>query len=300
MTGEETSFSRTPLYEALYSDRYARQQAIASIEDLTRRRLIVYEANLWSSRASLSEEDIQPFADLLVHLKPKENVDLLLQSPGGDIDAAEKIVYMCREIAGGFRVIVPEYAKSAATLMALASDEVVMGLASELGPIDAQLSGPGPGGAVFQTSAQSFIDEFERIKKEVNDTGNLSPAYFPLLEGLNLGFIGMCRNLMERSRRFAEKWLKTYMLLGQDDKAEKLAAELCDVKKWLSHGVVIDANQATELGIRVKKLTQNDDLWKKIWYLHCCYGVLFRRTSVSKIYESTTVSLPFGQFPTGS
>ncbi|MDI6775982.1 MAG: ATP-dependent Clp protease proteolytic subunit [Syntrophales bacterium] len=293
MSNKETDFPRTPLYRALQSDRYARQEAISSIEELTERQLIVYEANLWSNRSSLGEEDIQPFGDLLVRLSPKQNVDLLLQSPGGDIDAAEKIVYMCREIAGEFRVIVPEYAKSAATLIALASDEVIMGLASELGPIDAQLTGPGPGGAVFQTSAQSFIDELDRIKEEVDRTGNLSPAYFPLLEGLNLGFIRMCRNLMERSQKFAEKWLKKYMLKDDPVAAERLAAELCNVKKWLSHGVVIDADEAARLGVKVKKLKQDDDLWKQIWYLHCCYGVLFRKTPVAKIYESTTVSLPF-------
>lgn len=293
MSNKKTDFPRTPLYRALQSDRYARQEAISSVEELTGRQLIVYEANLWSNTSSLGEEDIQPFGDLLAPLSPKQNVDLLLQSPGGDIDAAEKIVYMCREIAGEFRVIVPEYAKSAATLIALASDEVVMGLASELGPIDAQLTGPGPGGAVFQTSAQSFIDEFNRIKEEVDKTGSLSPAYFPLLEGLNLGFIRMCRNLMERSRKFAEKWLKNHMLKDNPVGAEKLASELCDVEKWLSHGVVIDADEAVRLGIKVKKLKQDDDLWKLIWYLHCCYGVLFRRTPVVKIYESTTVSLPF-------
>jgi len=293
MSNKETDFARTPLYRALRSDRYARQETISSIERFTGRQLIVYEANLWSNRSSLGEEDIQPFGDLLARLSPKQNVDLLLQSPGGDIDAAEKIVYMCREIAGEFRVIVPEYAKSAATLIALASDEVIMGLASELGPIDAQLTGPGPSGAVFQTSAQSFIDEFDRIKEEVDKTGNLSPAYFPLLEGLNLGFIRMCRNLMERSQRFAEKWLKKYMLKDDPVAAEKLAADLCNVKEWLSHGVVIDADEAAKRGVNVKKLRQDDNLWEQIWYLHCCYGVLFRQTSIAKIYESRTVSLPF-------
>lgn len=168
-----------------------------------------------------------------------------------------------------------------------------MGLASEIGPIDAQLAGPGPGGATFQTSAQAFIDEFDRIKKEVDDTGKLSPAYSPLLEGINLGFIRMCRNLMDRSQKFAEKWLKKYMLKDNPEAAEALAADLCNVKKWLSHGVVIDADQATLLGVNVNKLSQDDDLWKQIWYLHCCYGVLFRRTPISKIYESTTVSLSF-------
>ncbi len=290
---KEADFSRTPLYEAIRSDRYARQKTISSIEEITKRQLIVYEANIWSKRSGLGEEDIQPFGDLLTNVSSKQNIDLILHSPGGDIDAAEKIIYMCREIGGGFRVIVPEYAKSAATLIALASDEVVMGLTSELGPIDAQLFGPGPGGGVFQTSAQSFIDEFDDIKEKVNETGNLSPVYFPLLSELNLGFIRMCRNLMARSQKFAEKWLKKYMLKDNPTAAKKLAADLCNVKKWLSHGVVINAEEAKEMGIKIMKLERDDDLWKMIWYLHCCYGVLFRRSQIVKIFESTTVSLPF-------
>ncbi len=293
MENQESLFPQTPMFRALQSDRYARQAAIEDFQSHTKRKLIVYEANLWSDRSPIGEDDIQPFADLLIRLSPGQDLDLLLHSPGGDIDAAEKIVYMCREVASGFRVIVPEYAKSAATLIALASDEVVMGLTSELGPIDAQLTGPGPGGARFQTSAQSFIDEFDRMKQEVQDTGTLSPAYYPLLDGLNLGFMGMCRNLMARSKKFAQKWLEKHMLKDQLDKAAELAADLCNVKKWLGHGVVIDANEAASLGIKVKKLNQDDPLWARVWYLHCCYGVLFRRTSICKIFESEIVSLPF-------
>lgn len=263
---------------------------------MTGHKLIVYEVNLASNRSSLGGEDVQPFADFFSGI-PKESqqkVDLLLHSPGGDIDAAEKIVYMCRQAASQFRVIVPEYAKSAATLIALASDEIIMGVTSELGPIDPQLTGPGPSGGLFQTSAQYFLTEFERVKEEVGRTGTLSPAYFPLLEGLNLGFLGMCRSLIERSRQFAEKWLKQYMLKGNPTKAKKVAKELSDAEKWLSHGRVIDADEAkNKLKINVRKLTQDDELWQYIWYLHCCYGVLFRKTGISKIYESETVSLPF-------
>lgn len=284
---------RTPLYEAFYSDRYSRQEAIRDIQAVTGRSLLVYEANVWSSGSSMTEEDIQPFADLLYRVEKGSKVDLLLQSGGGNIDAAEKIVYMCRELAGEFRVLVPEYAKSAATLIALASDQVLMGLPSELGPIDAQLTGPGPGGAKFTTSAQSFLDEFEQIKKEVEQTGHLSPAYFPLLDGVNLGFIRMCRNLTERSKVFAEKWLKGYMLAEDPNKAEEVAASLCDAQRWLSHGRVIDAREAAKLGVKVKALEQHDDLWKRVWKLHCAYGVLFRKAGCLKVFESASVSLTF-------
>ncbi len=288
------SFPQTPMYRALQSDRYARQEIIKNIQTKTGRKLIVYEANIGSPYSGIIQGDIQLFEDLFAHLPPKQNIDLLLQSPGGDADAAEKIVYICRQSASGFRVIIPEYAKSAATLIALASDEVVMGFTSELGPIDTQISGPGPGGAPFQTSAQSFIDEFERIKEEVKETKELSAAYYPILDGFNLGFLGMCRNAVERSKKFAEKWLKEYMLKGDGKKAAEIAAELSDVKKWLSHGIVIDADEAEKLGIKVYKLGRDDDLWKCIWYLHCCYGMLFMKTNVVKIFESETVSLPVG------
>lgn len=293
MENEERLFPQTPMFRAIQSDRYARQAAIRDLQARTKRKLIVYEANLWSDRPGIGSEDIQPFADLLDDVSPGEDLDLLLHSPGGELAAAEKIVSMCRGIAGGFRVIVPEYAKSAATLIVLASDEVLMGLTSELGPIDAQLSGPGPGGARFQTSAQSFIDEFERIKSEVRETGNLSPAYYPLLDGLNLGFMGMCRNLMSRTTMFAQKWLEKHMLKDNPEKAAELAAELSNVKKWLGHGVVIDADEAMRLGMKVRKLSQKDPLWTRIWYLHCCYGALFRRSPICKLFESEIVSLPF-------
>jgi len=289
----DADFTQTPLYRALHSDRYARQAAISAIEEKTERTLIIYEANLRSDHSSLEEEDIQPFGDLLARIDQGAKIDLLLHSPGGNIEAAEKIIYMCRKVASEFRLVVPEYAKSAATLIALASDAVIMGLTSELGPIDAQITGPGPGGALFQTSAQSFIDKFEMIKKEVDETQVLSPVYFPLLESLNLGFLQMCQTLMERSEQFAAKWLKKHMLKDDHSKAEALAKDLCDVKKWLSHGVVIDAEEARNLGVNVIELTQDDALWKMIWYLHCCYGVLFTQQPVVKIFESATVSLPF-------
>ena len=283
---------RSPLFEAQNSDRYARQGLIKEIQEETGRKLLVYAM---TSRASISDEDIQPFCDLLAPLKGGENVDLILHSGGGSADAAEKILYMCRQTAAQFRVIVPELAKSAATLIALGSDEVIMGLASELGPIDAQVTGPGPGGARFQTSAQSFLDEFDRIKAEVaaSDDGVLSPAYYPLLEGLNIGFMRMCRKLMKRSRNFAEKWLKKHMCDGDEKKAKKITADFCDVEKWVTHGEVIDADEAAIIGVNVKKLDQHDQLWEKLWYLHCCYGVLFRTTSIVTIFESDTVSLQY-------
>ena len=95
---KKADFKKTPLYRALRSDRYSRQELIISIEKITNRALIIYEANLWRPGSSLGEDDIQPFGDLLCRLSEKENVDLLIHSPGGDIDATEKIIEMYQNL----------------------------------------------------------------------------------------------------------------------------------------------------------------------------------------------------------
>ena len=108
---------------------------IRDIGAVTQRQLLVYWAN---QSGPIDKRDVYGFGDLLQG-RSGADIDLLLQSPGGDIDIAEKLVYLCRARAKAFRMIVPESAKSAATLIALAGDVIVMSDTSELGPIDPQV-----------------------------------------------------------------------------------------------------------------------------------------------------------------
>ena len=66
-------------------------------------------------------------------------IDLWLESPGGDAHVSYKIALLLRSYTPKLRVIVPDYAKSAATLLSLAADEIYMARAAELGPLDAQI-----------------------------------------------------------------------------------------------------------------------------------------------------------------
>lgn len=67
-------------------------------------------------------------------------LDLILHSPGGTAEAAESIVAYLRKRFSELRVIVPVAAMSAATMMAMAADRIVMGQHSQVGPIDPQLT----------------------------------------------------------------------------------------------------------------------------------------------------------------
>jgi len=66
-------------------------------------------------------------------------IDLVLESAGGSAHAAYKLMLLLRSYASRVRVVVPDYAKSAATLMVLGADEIFMSPYAELGPLDAQI-----------------------------------------------------------------------------------------------------------------------------------------------------------------
>ena len=109
------------------------------------------------ARGSLTPSDIPVLGDLLRSLGDVETLNLLIHSPGGDGTVVEKFVSLCRAQCKRFRVIIPNEAKSAATLIALGADQIVMGPPSELGPIDAQI--PVIANGLYRLiSAQSFID----------------------------------------------------------------------------------------------------------------------------------------------
>ncbi len=197
----------------------------------------------------------------------------MLQTPGGDIDQAERIVLLCRKRAGSggeFRVVVPDSAKSAGTLIALASDAIVMGEPSELGPIDPQVFITTMNGESLNRPAHSFLDGLQSIAKEVEENGGqLSPAYFPLLDKFDPALIDFCNKAIARSKKFATDFLSKYMLKDDPEKAAQIAEQLSSAEAYLSHGAVIDADAAKDLGLNVEYLGPSDDLWRAYWRLYC-------------------------------
>ncbi|MFZ7134459.1 MAG: SDH family Clp fold serine proteinase [Eubacteriales bacterium] len=284
---------QTPLYYSTQKERYSRQQQIKDIQEHTGRELIVYIANISHPYSGIDQSDVLAINDLL-HDKNGKDLDLLLQSPGGDIDVAEKLIYMCRNNCKSFRVIVAESAKSAATLIALSADSIIMSDTSELGPIDPQVMFPTSTGQAVYRPAQSFLDGLKAIQEETkNNDGNLSPVYFPLLQQLDPALIDYCKKAVLRSKKFATKWLLESQCKGNKRKAQNIARKLADTKRYLSHGTVIDHKEAlNDLGLCIDYLKPDDELWQRIWRLYCCYEVDLRDSRLIKIFESDTVSIP--------
>jgi ribosomal protein L18 len=50
------------------------------------------------------------------------------------------------------------------------------------------------------------------------------------------------------------------MCAGDEAKANRIADRLCDVKEYLSHGAVIAAEEARDMGLNVEVLEPESDL----------------------------------------
>jgi len=272
-----------------------RKPIINSIEKKLKAKLIVYTASMVHPLAQIMMHDVHPFEDLLRSVAGAKKGYLMINSPGGNANAAEKLLTMCRErFTEEFNVIVPDYAKSAATMLALGSDKILMGYLAELGPIDPQLVKgplPMPGETI---PARSFIDGLELIRKKVRDEGDPVEMYYPMMAQIRPEIVARCESAIEGSQKYAEKWLKKHMLKSNPKQAKLVAEWLSTGEKYKSHGKMIDFEEAKNvLKLNVEKIDPNSDIWTDIWELYCRsfqFLQVGQRSGAAKLFESESVS----------
>ena len=267
-----------------------RQRLIKNLQDELHGTLLVYTANPGHPFGLIMRQDVLPFEDLL-RTSDSDVGYLMITSPGGDPNAAEKLLFMCRErFKMAFYTIIPDYAKSAATMVALGGDKILMGYLAELGPVDPQLQltqTPGP-----SVPARSFIDGLENIRSKIKDDGDPVQMYYPMLQQIKPELIATCQSAIEDSKAFVEKWLKRYMLKNNPEQAGKVAQWLSEGKKYRSHGKVIDYSEAKKvLKLNVEKLDPSSNMWGIIWELYVRSIHALQQTNGVKLFESANVSV---------
>jgi ClpP class serine protease len=108
-----------------------------------------------SAQISISEEfGVETAINEIKSRTDVKKLLLLLNSPGGLVQSSYKVARALRQSFDGIIVFVPHLAVSGGTLVALAGNEIVMGMMSQLGPLDVQ---------VGDKSTQSVIRGFENV-----------------------------------------------------------------------------------------------------------------------------------------
>ncbi len=277
-----------------------RRKLLSEIEKITKRNALNYSASaLGLSGEVMWTLDIVNLTRVMARSEGLKGVDLILNSPGGQPEVAEKIVTTLRHFYDDdLRVIVPEFAKSAGTIVCLGADAILMGYCSELGPIDPQMLAKDQQGNDVFRSAHAIIesvDSYVRKAHKAIDAEEPFAAFVRLLDfHPDLAFVEECRLAQKLSQEIATRWLKAKMLKGDHKKAQAAAEALSRADKLFSHGRAIDYRHAKdELGLNVEYLPPDHPLWKKVWELHIrCHLSHFKDRQV-KIIESRQTTMAF-------
>lgn len=288
---ELRSYDKTPTYSAINWQRYVRQALIREIESDHEAAgapatLICYVAQL---RAQVERTDILGFVDLLHNVPDGRSIDLLLQTPGGDLDAAEKIINVLRKKVGdgAFRVIVPDYAKSVGTLMALAADTIVMSDCSELGPIDPQVVVSDANGKPVNQSVLLYLRAFQKAKKELEDDPE-NPVAQLTFERFDPLTVQKYEAIKRRTQDLAENQLKP-----RGTNYTAIVAELMNIDQFPSHSQMIGCERAQQIGLNISYMSMGDPLWRKYWSLYCHLRMAIAEQPGQRLFESSYVSLPW-------
>lgn len=271
-----------------------RRDILKKISALTSRPLILYAVEMFNQgkinasplgnqAITINLSDKNGFSEALRNIEG-DSIDIILHSPGGSPDATESIVDMLRSKFKSVRFIVPSIAKSAATMMCMSGDEIILGDNAELGPTDPQMVINNK-----QSPAHGIIEQFNNAKNELAKNNKALSAWIPILQQYGPSLLAQCDAAIKLSNKLVRAWLKKYMFKGDARatyKAEKVSKFLSD-KKHLSHGRMINAEQLREKGVKIKRAREeSNELGDLIEDLRMSLEVTFTNTGAIKIFEN--------------
>lgn len=279
--------------------RQARIELIKSIQQKRDSKVFVFY-----SHDTLDAQHAEIFFELLQEIGKQKRLDLFLLSPGGFADQAFNMSRWCRQYADQFNVIIPYYAKSAATLLSLGADMLLMGPSSELGPIDPQIRILDEYGRTMQVSALSIKDALRVIEGLTGDNQEKALKYMPLIEKIDLKVLGQYDRAIQSAKQYASDLLHISSLLKNKDVEESdvndptkkvpryknIAHQLTE--GYYSHGYAIGTDKAEELGFNVicpGKEDFDQEVWKSVWRLHKLYDDVMRNNRNERLLTENLV-----------
>lgn len=267
--------------------RQSRIELIKNIQQKRKSKVFVFY-----SHDTLDASHAEIFFEFLQEIGKQERLDLFLLSPGGFADIAFNMSRWCRHYAKHFNVIIPYYAKSAATLLSLGADMLLMGPSSELGPIDPQIRIPDEYGRIMQVSALAIKDALKVIENLTEDNHEKALKYMPLIEKIDLKVLGQYDRAIQSAKQYAsDLLLMSGLLKNKHDKETDVNDSKNEVPKYknvahlltegyYSHGYAIDAVKANkELGFTLdfdKDGNPDPVVWKTVWRLHKMYDDMMK------------------------
>jgi hypothetical protein len=234
------------------------------LEERRRRPLIVYVTSTRPNAEGQIGQDA--IAELLTQLEriPRNTreLDFFIVSNGGDPTVAWRIVSLIRERVENLSILVPQSAYSAATLIALGANEIVMHPNGNLGPTDPQIINQQKGIRFGSEDVQAFL-RFVRKDVGLTDQTPLRDLFLKLCEEVGFTGIGAAARGSQLSATMGEKMLRLHMKDTAEHKQSPRAISEALNTKYFHHGYPLSRKEAKEVGLTVA--AENLELEAVMW-----------------------------------
>jgi hypothetical protein len=236
--------------------RVDRIENYKKLEQMRGSKLLVYvTSDRQNAETNIGADILSPFSNHLDLIGDVDKISLYIYSNGGSTLAAWSLVNLIRSFCKDFELIIPFRCQSAATLISLGSDRIVMTKQATLGPIDPSTNGlMNPqvnisGQSIRVPVSVEHVNGFLEMAKDdfgISDPADLVNVY--LKHPLSLGNVYKSK---AQIKMLAEKLLK-YHTLGDPSHVDTIISFLCSESG--SHDYTIYRREAKEeLGLNIVK-----------------------------------------------
>lgn len=208
------------------------------------------------------------------------SVDLFIESTGGDALTAWRMISLLRSKAETISALIPHSAFSAATMLALGCDEIVMGRYGSLGPIDPQITVRQKDGSFQQFAYEDIVAFLDFAKKQagLTEQEHIKEVFKLLSDAVDPSTLGFASRASSLSVSIGERLLQMHMKdPEQKAKATTIATQLN--KSFFSHGHALSRQEAQKIGLNI--VEPSEQLEKLLWDIHKSFE------------EETTARKPF-------
>jgi hypothetical protein len=210
----------------------------------------------------------------------RKKLAILLTTLGGYIEVVQRIVDTLRHHYKIVDFIVPNYAFSGGTVLAMSGDAIHMDYYSRLGPIDPQLERPDG----RMVPALGYLIQWERLLKKARNSDITLPEVQLMIEGFDQAELFQYEQARELSVSLLQEWLVKYKFRNwkktegrgirvtnkmRKERASSIARELSNTERWHTHGYGISMEVLRRnLKLVIDDFGQNPTLSEQIRQYH--------------------------------
>ena len=261
---------------------FVRRKYLLELSNYTERNVIAYYSGFLqrpnSQDGAINDKDLSGFMLNINKLNKEKGLDLILHTPGGGIAATEALVTYLKSIFGkNIRVLVPQIAMSAGTMIAFSGKEIVMGKHSSLGPIDPQIG---------NMPAEAVISEFNRAKEDILKDPKAASYWQFILSKYHPTFLTSCEQAIELSKILAKEWLLGNMCEENESCADTILELFSSHSETKMHARHIGKDKCKDAGLKILDIESDQKFQDLLLTVHHAFMHTFTASVAIKIIEN--------------